>query len=108
MDGARKERLVTGSLLALAFAMYAAALVGRHLSLWQSGDVLELTFNSMLEHLLHHPQLAGPRRVVLRSRDGRGLYERLGFAALPVPELWMERPGEAWLRRTCPRSRRAS
>ena len=62
----------------------------------------------MLEHLLHHPQLAGPRRVVLRSRDARGLYERLGFAALPVPELWMERPGEAWLRRTCPRSRRAS
>jgi ribosomal protein S18 acetylase RimI-like enzyme len=47
----------------------------------------------MVEHLLHHPQLAGLRRVVLRSRDARGLYERLGFAPLPVPELWMERPG---------------
>ena len=47
----------------------------------------------MVEHLLHHPQLAGLRRVVLRSRDARGLYERLGFAALTAPELWMERPG---------------
>ena len=47
----------------------------------------------MVGHLLHHPQLAGLRRFVLRSRDARGLYEWLGFAALPVPELWMERPG---------------
>ena len=47
----------------------------------------------MVEHLLHHPQLAGLRRFVLRSSDARGLYEWLGFAALPVPELWMERPG---------------
>ena len=47
----------------------------------------------MVEHLLHHPQLAGLRRFVLRSRDARGLYERLGFAALTAPELWMERPG---------------
>ena len=47
----------------------------------------------MVEHLLHHPQLAGLRRFVLRSSDARGLYERLGFAPLPVPELWMERPG---------------
>ena len=47
----------------------------------------------MVEHLLHHPQLAGLRRVVLRSRDARGLYERLGFAPLSAPELWMERPG---------------
>jgi len=25
----------------------------------------------MVEHLLHHPQLAGQRRFVLRSRDAR-------------------------------------
>ena len=46
----------------------------------------------MVGYLLHHPQLAGLRRFVLRSRDARGLYERLGFTALPAPELWMERP----------------
>jgi GNAT superfamily N-acetyltransferase len=45
----------------------------------------------MVGHLLHHPRLAGLRRFVLRSRDARGLYERLGFGGLPGPELWMER-----------------
>jgi GNAT superfamily N-acetyltransferase len=49
----------------------------------------------MVEYLLHHPRLTGLRRFVLRSRDARGLYERLGFDALPVPELWMERPAPA-------------
>ena len=49
----------------------------------------------MVEHLLHHRRLAGLRRLVLRSRDARGLYERLGFGALPGPELGMERAAPA-------------
>jgi GNAT superfamily N-acetyltransferase len=43
----------------------------------------------LMQTVLAHPDLQGPRRIVLATKDAHGLYERLGFTPLPTPERWM-------------------
>lgn len=45
--------------------------------------------------VLAHPQLQGLRRWLLATRDAHALYQRLGFVALPKPEIFMERRPES-------------
>ena len=52
---------------------------GRGLSKW------------MMEVVVGHPRLQGFRRWVLLTRDAHGLYRQFGFAAIAVPERYMER-----------------
>ncbi len=49
----------------------------------------------LMETILGHPHLQGPRRFLLATRDAHGLYEKVGFMALARPEIFMEinRPG---------------
>ena len=44
---------------------------------------------------LGHPELRGPRRLLLGTRDAHGLYERYGFTPLADPARFLEvfRPG---------------
>jgi len=41
--------------------------------------------------ILAHPDLQGPRRWILATRDAHGLYEQYGFNALADPHAYMER-----------------
>ena len=45
----------------------------------------------LVDTIMQHPDLQGLRRMALTSRDAKGLYEGIGFAALANPERWMER-----------------
>ncbi len=51
---------------------------GRGLSLW------------LMRCVRAHPELQELRRWMLASTSARGLYERLGFSALPAPERFMQ------------------
>jgi len=39
--------------------------------------------------MLDHPDVAGLRMVLLRTRDAHGLYAQLGFGPIPDPEAMM-------------------
>lgn len=52
---------------------------GRGLSKW------------LMQVIVEHPELQGLRRWVLTTKDGHGLYEKAGFAALDQPERFMHR-----------------
>lgn len=43
----------------------------------------------LVETILAHPDLKGLRRIMLATKDAHGLYERLGFTAIPNPERFM-------------------
>jgi GNAT superfamily N-acetyltransferase len=45
----------------------------------------------LVERATAHPEVRD-LRLVLGTRDAHELYRRFGFAALSVPERWMERP----------------
>ena len=45
----------------------------------------------LVEAVMAHPELAGLRRWLLVTRDAHGLYRKLGFQPLAVPERHMER-----------------
>ena len=40
--------------------------------------------------ILAHPELQGLRRFMLATKDAHGLYEKLGFAPLAHPEMFLE------------------
>ena len=44
----------------------------------------------LLRLILAQPELQGLRRFMLGTRDAHALYEKLGFAAVAKPEIWME------------------
>jgi len=52
---------------------------GRGLSRW------------LMECILSHPDLEGPRRWMLATQDAHGLYAKFGFAPLKSPGSWMEK-----------------
>ena len=69
-----RERIIIASLSALAALCYACWLTDGHFSLfWRPGNGLNLTFNSMLEHLLRGEFDVDPAAVGIEgfSRDGR-------------------------------------
>ena len=68
-----RERFVTASLLAIAFVSYAFWLTNGHFDFWRPGKDLELTFNSMLDHLLRGAFDVDPSTVGLEGfyRDER-------------------------------------
>ena len=74
VDHTSRERFITASLLALAVLSYAFWLTDGHFDLWRPGETrLDLTFNSMLEHLLRgefdvDPSIVGSEGF---RRDGR-------------------------------------
>jgi GNAT superfamily N-acetyltransferase len=45
----------------------------------------------LMDVIVSHPDLQGLRRWILATRDAHTLYEKFGFAALRVPERWMEK-----------------
>jgi GNAT superfamily N-acetyltransferase len=47
----------------------------------------------LMETVVEHPELRCMRLWVLGTRDAHGLYEKVGFAPLSVPEKWMEKRG---------------
>src|SRR5262245_61267489 len=63
----------------LADVFVVAEYRGRQLSQW------------LMQVITEHPSLQGLRRWVLVTRDAHGLYEKVGFSALPNPERYMER-----------------
>jgi len=54
---------------------------GQGLGVWLMGTVVE------------HPDLRCMRLWVLGTRDAHGLYEKIGFTPLSVPEKWMQKLG---------------
>jgi hypothetical protein len=73
VDPASRRRFITASLLVLAVFSYAFWLTDDHFDLWRPGKGLNLTFNSMLEHLLRgefnvDPSIVGEEGF---HRDGR-------------------------------------
>ena len=44
----------------------------------------------LVESLVAHLRSRGVPRFVLGTRDAHGVYARIGFTALRVPEVWME------------------
>ena len=46
---------------------------------------------ALIAHIVAHPDLAGLRVFLLRTRDAHGLYARFGFGALPDPGEMMAR-----------------
>lgn len=46
---------------------------------------------ALMGHILAHPDLAGLRVFLLRTRDAQGLYARFGFGPLPDPGEMMAR-----------------
>jgi GNAT superfamily N-acetyltransferase len=44
----------------------------------------------LMECIMEHPDLQGLRRWALTTRDAHGLYGRVGFTPLVLPERWME------------------
>jgi nitroreductase/GNAT superfamily N-acetyltransferase len=47
----------------------------------------------LMQAILARPDLAGIKRILLRTRDAHGLYRPCGFRELEQIETWMERPG---------------
>jgi GNAT superfamily N-acetyltransferase len=45
---------------------------------------------AMVRHMLDHPRLQGLRRWNLNTRDAQGVYEPLGFTAVPDSSAYME------------------
>ena len=45
----------------------------------------------LLEALMSHPEVQGLRRMLLVTRDARGLYAKFGFKPLAAPDRFMER-----------------
>ena len=45
----------------------------------------------LMECVAAHPRLQGLRNTMLGTRDAHTLYEKTGFAALAIPERWMQR-----------------
>ncbi len=45
----------------------------------------------LMDVIVTHPQLQGLRTWILLTRDAHGLYKKVGFAAPPNPERYMER-----------------
>jgi GNAT superfamily N-acetyltransferase len=43
----------------------------------------------LLNAVVAHPELKGIRKWMLATQDAHGVYERLGFTALPNPEAYM-------------------
>jgi GNAT superfamily N-acetyltransferase len=43
----------------------------------------------MMKAVLAHPDLQGLRYVLLATKDAHGLYEKVGFRPLALPERWM-------------------
>jgi len=44
---------------------------------------------SLINHMLNHPELAGVARFVLRTADAHGVYAKSGFRPLENQEEWM-------------------
>ena len=44
-----------------------------------------------MKMIFSHPDLQGPRRFMLATRDAHELYRRHGFDGLGSPEIFMER-----------------
>ncbi len=44
----------------------------------------------LVQVILAHPDLQGLRRFMLATKDAHGLYEKLGFAPLAHPEMFLE------------------
>ena len=44
----------------------------------------------LMQEVVSHPDLQGLRRMMLATLDAHGLYEKIGFAALAKPEIFME------------------
>lgn len=44
----------------------------------------------LMEHVIHHQDLQGLRRMVLATRDAHGLYERYGFEPIDNPDIFMQ------------------
>ncbi|HEU5076341.1 MAG TPA: GNAT family N-acetyltransferase [Polyangiaceae bacterium] len=44
----------------------------------------------LVQVILSHPELQGLRRFMLATKDAHGLYEKLGFAPLAHPEMFLE------------------
>ena len=44
----------------------------------------------LVQVILAHPELQGLRRFMLATKDAHGLYEKLGFARLGHPEMFLE------------------
>jgi len=47
----------------------------------------------LMETVVEHPDLRCMRLWVLGTRDAHGLYEKIGFTPLSVPEKWMQKLG---------------
>jgi hypothetical protein len=83
-----RERFVTATLLALAVLSYAFWLTRGFHSFWRPGEGVELTFNSMLEHLLRGEFDVDPSIVGIEGfyRDGRVFaYWGIFFAVIRSP-----------------------
>jgi len=47
----------------------------------------------LMETVVEHPELRCMRLWVLGTRDAHGLYAKIGFTPLSVPEKWMQKLG---------------
>jgi len=47
----------------------------------------------LMETVVAHPELQCLRLWMLGTRDAHGLYEKIGFTPLSVPERWMQKLG---------------
>jgi GNAT superfamily N-acetyltransferase len=47
----------------------------------------------LMQTVVDHPELRCMRLWVLGTRDAHGLYEKIGFTPLSVPEKWMQKFG---------------
>jgi len=47
----------------------------------------------LMQTVVGHPELECMRLWVLGTRDAHGLYEKIGFTPLSVPEKWMQKLG---------------
>ena len=44
----------------------------------------------LMEMVMNHRELQGLRRMLLATKDAHGLYEKFGFKALAIPDVFME------------------
>lgn len=56
---------------------------------WRGRGIGTWLVSSVVDHL----RAEGVPRFLLATRDAHGVYERIGFEALRVPEIWMEMDG---------------
>ena len=45
---------------------------------------------SMIKHILEHPELKDVYQWLLKTRDAHGVYEKVGFKLIADPDKWME------------------